>query len=233
MCELPDIDFSDPSAIPLISGPSAIPRTQSECSNPDTNEICSGFGTCEEMEDDADWCNCDYLDSDGNKVDMNSFNGKITFGDWCQCNQWLCRQNPEDEMECSGRGYCNCDIHDPSTVTTCECDQGFFGAYCELDHEANYTATNAASSTFADYDGDGISDENDSDDDNDEIPDDFEVKYSGPYTGPWKPADDRRATLCPRIKVNLACGKYFIIIRDLWDGRTGGKIFMVKRMRQG
>ena len=73
MCELPDIDFSDPSAIPLISGPSAIPRTQSECSNPDTNEICSGFGTCEEMEDDADWCNCDYLDSDGNKVDMNSF----------------------------------------------------------------------------------------------------------------------------------------------------------------
>ena len=89
------------------------------------------------------------------------------------------------------------------------------------------------SSTFADYDGDGISDENDSDDDNDEIPDDFEVKYSGPYTGPWKPADDRRATLCPRIKVNLACCKYFNIIRDLWDSRTGGNIFMVKRNNSG
>ena len=98
-------------------------------------------------------------------------------------------------MECSGRGYCNCDIHDPSTVTTCECERGFFGAYCELDHKANYTATNTSSSTFADYDEDGISDENDSDDDNDGIPDVFEVKY---------------------------CGKYFIIIRYLWDGRTGG-----------
>ena len=217
MCELADDDFSYPSAIPLISGPSAIPRAQSECLNPDTNEICSAFGTCEEMEDDADWCNCDYLDSDGNKVDMNSFNGKVTFGDWCQCNQWMCRQNPEDEMECSGRGYCNCDTHDPKTDTYCECDQGFFGAYCELDHEppANYTATNSASNNFADYDEDGVSDENDSDDDNDAIPDVFEVKYSGSHAGPWKPADDRRATLCPRIKVNLTCGKYFIIIRYL------------------
>ena len=123
---LADDDFSNPSAIPLISGPSAIHRTHSECLNPDTNEICSAFGTCEEMEDDADWCNCDYLDSDGNKVDMNSFNGKVTFGDWCQCNQWMCRQNPDDEMECSGRGYCNCDTHDPNTDTYCECNQGFF-----------------------------------------------------------------------------------------------------------
>ena len=47
----------------------------------------------------------------------------------------------------------------------------------------------------------------------------FEVKYSGSHAGPWKPADDRRATLCPRIKVNLACGKYIIIIGNLWDGR--------------
>ena len=182
MCELADDDFSYPSAIPLISGPSAIHRTHSECLNPDTNEICSAFGTCEEMEDDADWCNCDYLDSDGNKVDMNSFNGKVTFGDWCQCNQWMCRQNPEDEMECSGRGYCNCDTHDPNTDTYCECDQGFFGAYCELDHEppANYTATNTASRNTA-----------------------------------------ARAILCPRIKVNLACGQYIIIIRERWnDGTT-------------
>ena len=54
----------------------------------------------------------------------------------------------------------------------------------------------------------GVDDENDSDDDNDGIPDVFEVKYSGSHAGPWKPADDSRATLCPRIKVNLVCGKY-------------------------
>ena len=141
-------------------------------------------------------------------------------------------------MECSGRGYCNCDTHDPNTITRCECDRGFFGAYCELGHEPDHTTTttaaNTASNTVADYDKDGVDDENDSDDDNDGIPDVFEVKYSGSHAGPWKPADDRRATLCPRIKVNLACGKYIIIIGNLWDGRTGmgGNNFVVNGMRQ-
>ena len=123
-------------------------------------------------------------------------------------------------MECSNRGYCNCDTHDPNTVTRCECDRGFFGVYCEQGHEPDYTTTTTAANTatFADFDQDGVDDGNDSDDDNDGIPDVFEVKYSGSHAGPWKPADDKRATLCPRVKVNLVCGKY--IIGDLWDGRT-------------
>ena len=158
----------------LTDAPSPIPQTESqclksrcECLNPDTNEMCSGLGKCEKIENDLDWCDCQYVDADGNNVDRFCSNAKGLFGKWCQCNQWLCRQKPEDEMECSGRGYCNCDTHDPNTDTYCECDRGFFGAYCELDHEppANYTATNTASRNTA-----------------------------------------ARATLCPRIKVNLACG---------------------------
>ena len=86
------------------------------------------------------------------------------------------------------------------------CDEGFFGRFCQLDQDpTNYTSSHT-DTILADYDGDGIGDEYDSDDDNDGIPDVFEIKYSGSHAGPWKPADDRRATLCPRIKVNLACG---------------------------
>ena len=81
-------------------------------------------------------------------------------------------------------------------------------------------------------------DENDSEDDDDGIPDVFEVKYSGSHAGPWKPADDRRATFCPRTVLqsipHAACDKYIIIIGNLWDGRTGmgGKNFIVNRMRK-
>ena len=58
-----------------------------------------------------------------------------------------------------------------------------------------------------DYDDDGVIDKLDEDDDNDGIPDVFEFKYSGSYKGPWKPAEDRRAALCPNMKLNLPCGE--------------------------
>ena len=154
--------------------------------------------------------NCKYFDDRFDKIcHQHQYSRKALFGAWCQCNQWHCRMKPEDELDCSGRGYCNCDTQDPNTATYCECDQGFYGRFCESDN-VNYTTT-ADSEDFADYDGDGVGDEYDSDDDNDGIPDVFEIKYSGSHAGPWKPADDRRATLCPRIKVNLVCGKYVII----------------------
>ena len=58
-----------------------------------------------------------------------------------------------------------------------------------------------------DYDDDGVIDKLDEDDDNDGIPDVFEFKYSGSFKGPWKPAEDRRAALCPYKKLNLPCGE--------------------------
>ena len=47
----------------------------------------------------------------------------------------------------------------------------------------------------------------DPDDDNDGLPDVFEFEYKGSYKGPWKPSEDKRAALCPRIKSNLKCGE--------------------------
>ena len=62
-----------------------------------------------------------------------------------------------------------------------------------------------------DFDGDGIPDEFDEDDDNDGVPDVFELDYLGTYMGPWKYDLDPevvRSILCPRIKMNLTCGKH-------------------------
>ena len=81
----------------LTDAPSPIPQTESqclksrcECLNPDTNEMCSGLGKCEKIENDLDWCDCQYVDADGNNVDRFCSNAKGLFGKWCQCNQWLC-----------------------------------------------------------------------------------------------------------------------------------------------
>ena len=60
-----------------------------------------------------------------------------------------------------------------------------------------------------DFDGDQKMDTLDLDDDNDGIPDVFEFKYEGSYKGPWKPGEDKRAALCPRIKLNFECGENF------------------------
>ena len=60
-----------------------------------------------------------------------------------------------------------------------------------------------------DNDEDGVPDRLDQDDDNDGVPDVFEFKYVGSHKGPWKPGEDKRAALCPRIDRHLECGKEF------------------------
>ena len=49
----------------------------SECLNPETNESCSGLGSCVKMSMDPAWCDCDFVNVDGEKVhDINSPDGK-------------------------------------------------------------------------------------------------------------------------------------------------------------
>ena len=207
-------------------------KSLSPCLNPRTydkiwfHEVCSGSGACKTSKKGREMCECDLVNALGGHGISHELKRKQLQGKWCHCNPWNCAsfgpgysylrsdwcrkryRNCETQPKyssdeiCSGHGQCQCDESDPDSVAKCVCDEKYSGNFCEFVHEDNENFD-------GDFDGDQKMDSLDLDDDNDGIPDVFEFKYEGSYKGPWKPGEDKRFALCPRIKFNLECGENF------------------------
>lgn len=107
-----------------VSGECACPQCDASlCLQGLDGQVCSGRGDCLCINDVYE-CACN----------PSPVTGASFFGPACECSPDVClnltQTTDSNSLQCSGHGMC--DLCAPPTVPPCSCDQGHYGALCQL-----------------------------------------------------------------------------------------------------